>query len=151
MKPLVYRARMWLTTSARDERGSVSVWAAAAAVIMMICVGIAVDLGGQVRAQQHARDVAAQAARVGGQYLDDSAVQGRYPSVAVAQAKSAAGDYLAAAEVTGTVTVTRATTIDVSVTDTYDPLFLGIIGIGDLTVTGDATARVIRTMGDSEQ
>ena len=151
MKPIVYRARMWLATSARDERGSVSVWAAAAAVIMMICVGIAVDLGGQVRAQQHARDVAAQAARVGGQYLDDSAVQGRYPSVAVAQAKSAAGDYLAAAEVTGTVTITGATTIEVAVTDTYDPLFLGIIGIGDLTVTGDATARVIRTMGDSEQ
>lgn len=151
MKPLLKRARTWLATSARDERGSVSVWAAAAAVIMMICVGIAVDLGGQVRAQQHAHDVAAQAARVGGQYLDDSAVQGRYPSVAVAQARSAAGDYLAAAEVTGTVTITGATTIDVSVTDTYDPLFLGIIGIGDLTVTGDATARVIRTMGDSEQ
>ncbi|WP_407345846.1 pilus assembly protein [Pengzhenrongella phosphoraccumulans] len=126
-------------------------WAAAASVVMIICVGIAVDLGGQVRAQQHARDVAAQAARVAGQYLDDSAIEGRFPSVAIGQAKSAASTYLAAADVAGTVTITGATTIHVAVTDTYSPLFLGIIGIADLTVTGDATARVIRTMGDTEQ
>ncbi|QTE31538.1 pilus assembly protein [Pengzhenrongella sicca] len=128
-----------------------SVWAATSAVIMIICVGIAVDLGGQVRAQQQARDLAAQAARVGGQHLDDSAISGRYPLVAIAQAKSAAGNYLTAAEVTGTVTITDATTIRVAVTDTYSPLFLGIVGIADLTVTGDATARVIRTMGETEQ
>lgn len=133
------------------ERGSVSVWAATASVIIIICVGAAVDLGGQVRAQQHARDVAAQAARVGGQYLDASAVQGRYPSIAVGQARSASEDYLAAAGVTGSVTISGGTEIRVSVTDTYDPLFLGIVGIGNLTVSGDATARVIRTMGDAER
>lgn len=128
-----------------------SVWAATTAVVMIICVGIAVDLGGQVRAQQHTRDVAAQAARIGGQQLDATAVSGQYPSLAVGAARTAAADYLAAAGVTGTVTVTAATTIHVAVTDTYTPVFLGIAGIGDLTVTGDATARVIRTMGDSEQ
>ena len=147
MKRHLHPGRTWPATPGADERGSISVWAATAALIMIICVGIAVDLGGQVRAQQHARDVAAQAARVGGQYLDDSAVQGRYPSVAASQAKSAAGDYLAAAGVAGTVTVTGATTIDVDVTDTYNPLFLGVVGIGDLTVTGRASAQVIRTMG----
>lgn len=151
MKRHLTRARAHLASLADDERGSVSVWAATAAVIMIICVGIAVDLGGQVRAQQHVRDVAAQAARVGGQYLDDSAIEGRYPSVAISQAKSAASTYLAAADVAGTITITDATTIRVAVTDTYSPLFLGIVGIADLTVTGDATARVIRTMGDTEQ
>lgn len=132
------------------ERGSVSVWAATAALIMIFCVGVAVDLGGQVRAQQHARDVAGQAARVGGQYLDASAVQGRYPSIAVGQARAAVQDYLAAADVPGSVTITGGTEIHVSVTDTYAPLFLGIVGIGNLTVSGDATARVIRTMGDDQ-
>ena len=145
------RAQTWLAARGFDERGSISVWAATAALVMIICVGIAVDLGGQVRAQQHARDVAAQAARVGGQHLDDGAVQGRYPSVAVAQAKSATAAYLVAAGVTGTVTITGATTIDVAVTDTYNPVFLGVVGVGDLTVTGHASARVIRTMGEGER
>lgn len=135
----------------RGERGSISVWAATSAVIMMICVGIALDLGAQVHAQQHARGVAAQAARVGGQQLDATAVTGNYPSIAVGQARLAAQAYLDASGVDGTVAVTGGDTVHVSVTDTYDPRFLGIIGIQDLTVTGDATAQVIRTMGDQEQ
>lgn len=139
------------TTSARQlERGSVSTWLVLASFAMVVVVGLAVDISGQVHAQQRARDVAAQAARTGGQQLDSSAVQGRYPSIDTGQARAAAQDYLAAAEVSGTVTVTGGTSIRVDVTDTYDPLFLGVIGIHDLTVTGDATARVIRTMGDDE-
>lgn len=133
------------------ERGSVSVWAVTASLIMIICIGAAVDLGGQVRAQQHARDLAAQAARAGGQHLDAAAVQGQYPSIAVGQARTAAQDYLAAADVSGTVTITGGTQIHVSVTRTYDPVFLGIVGITNLTVSGEATARVIRTMGDTER
>jgi hypothetical protein len=43
------------------ERGSVSIWIATSGLVMIILVGLAVDLGGQVHAQQHARDVAAQA------------------------------------------------------------------------------------------
>lgn len=133
------------------ERGSVSVWAVTASLVMIICIGAAVDLGGQVRAQQHVRDLAAQAARAGGQHLDAAAVQGQYPSIAVGQARTAAQDYLAAAEVSGAVTITGGTQIQVSVTRTYDPVFLGIVGISNLTVSGEATARVIRTMGDTER
>lgn len=131
------------------ERGSISVWAATSAVIMLMCIGVAVDLGSQVRAQQHAYDVAAQAARTGGEALDSSSVEGRYPSLTVGQAQAAVNRYLAAAGVTGTMTVTDGTTVHVTVTDTYDPLFLGIVGVHDLTVHGKATARVIRTMGDN--
>lgn len=147
-----YRRRPKPHTTARgaDERGSVSTWLVLASFAMGIVVGLAVDVSGQVHAQQRARDVAAQAARAGGQQLDAAAVQGRYPSIAVGQARAAAQDYLAAAGVTGAVTVTGSTTIRVDVTDTYDPLFLGVVGINNLTVTGDATARVIRTMGDDE-
>ena len=141
----------WLAAAGSDERGSISVWAATSAVIMMICVGIALDLGAQVHAQQHARGVAAQAARVGGQHLDAAAVTGAYPSIAVGEARVAAQAYLEASGVEGTVTVTGGDTVHVSVTDTYDPRFLEIVGISNLTVTGDATAQVIRTLGDREQ
>jgi uncharacterized membrane protein len=145
--------RMWgrLVAAGWHERGSISVWAATSAVIMMICVGIALDLGGQVHAQQHARGVAAQAARAGGQQLDGTAVTGAYPSIAIGQARVAAQTYLAASGVDGTVTITGGDTVHVSVTDTYHPRFLGLVGLGTLTVGGDATAQVVRTLGDREQ
>ena len=54
---------------AEPDRGSVIVWLATAGFAMIVLVGLAVDLSGQVYAQQHARDVAAQAARAGGQQL----------------------------------------------------------------------------------
>ncbi len=151
MNRLLRAWRTWLTSAGRDERGSISVWAATAAVIMMICVGIALDLGGQVHAQQHARGVAAQAARVGGQQLDAIAITGAYPSIAVGQARVAAQDYLDASGVDGTVTISGGTTVHVSVTDAYHPRFLGIVGLSTLTVTGEATAQVVRTLGDREQ
>ena len=56
------------STPAR-ERGSISIWLATTGFAMIVLVGLAVDLGGQVHAQQHARAVAAQAARTGGQQL----------------------------------------------------------------------------------
>ena len=56
-------------TGAARERGSVSVWFATASFVMILLVGLAVDLTGQVHAQQRTRDVAAQAARAGGQEL----------------------------------------------------------------------------------
>lgn len=140
-----------LAVARRDERGSISVWAATSAVVMMVCVGIALDLGGQVHAQQHARGVAAQAARAGGQQLDAAAVTGAYPSIAIGQARVAAQTYLAASGVAGTVTITGGDTVHVSVSDTYHPRFLGIVGLGTLTVSGDASAQVVRTLGDREQ
>ena len=42
-------------------------------------------------------------------------------------------------------------TITVNVTDTYSPKFLSFIGIGNLTVTSHASARLIRSLGGSEQ
>ena len=36
-------------------------------------------------------------------------------------------------------------------TDTYTPKFLSFIGIGDLTVTSQASARLVRSLGGSEQ
>ena len=104
-----------------------------ASFVMMVLVGLAVDLGGQVHAKQRAHDIAAEAARTGGEQVQAApAIEGRYVSVDTAAARTAAEEYLAAAGVTGTVTVTGGDTITVNVTDTYTPKFLGFIGIGDL-------------------
>ena len=79
------------------------------------------------------------------------AVEGRYVALDTAAARRAAEQYLAAAGVEGTVTITGGTTLVVRVTDIYEPTFLSMVGIGDLTVTGDASARLIRTTGGVER
>lgn len=136
----------------RDEDGSITLWMVTASFAMMMLVGLAVDLGGQVHAQQRAQNVAGQAARAGGQEVQAApALQGRYVAINAAAARNAAQDYLSTAGVNGTVSVTDGTTITVSVTDTYRPKFLSIIGLGGLPVTGEASARLIRTVAGSEQ
>ena len=141
-----------MTRRTRDERGSISIWMVTASFVMMMLVGLAVDLGGQVHAKQRAHNIAAEAARTGGEQIEAApAIEGRYVSVDITAARTAAEQYLAAAGVDGTVTVTGGDTIHVAVTDTYAPTFLSFIGIGDLTVTSDASARIVRSLGGTEQ
>lgn len=141
-----------MTRLVRDERGSISLWLVTASFVMITLVGLAVDLGGQVHAQQRAHDIAAQAARAGGQSIQaPAAIEGRSVDVDLRAARIAAQKYLAAAHVEGTVVITGGDTVTVTVTDHYDPQFLGALGISDLTVTGEASARVIRTIGGAEK
>jgi Flp pilus assembly protein TadG len=146
---------MTLQTS-RSERGSVSLWLVLSSFVMIILVGLAVDLSGQVHAQQRAHDLAAQAARAGGERVQAApAIQGRYVDIDTASARAAAQDYLTAAGVDGTVAVAGSTTgramITVHVTDSYQPLFLGLLGIHRFEVSGSATARLIRSVGGTER
>jgi len=136
----------------RDDRGSISIWLATSSFVMLVLVGLAVDLGGQVHAKERAHDVAAEAARTAGEQLRAApAVEGRFVAVDTANARQAALQYLDAAGVNGTVDITNGTTITVRVTDTYNPTFLGAIGINHLTVTAEASARPVRSLGGTEQ
>lgn len=131
----------------RNERGSITVWLALSSFVMIFLVGLAVDLGGQVHAHERAHDLAAQAARAGGEEVEaGAAIQGHDLAISPA-ARAAAERYLDAAGVSGTVAITNGNTITVTVHDSYDPRFLGLVGINRLDVTGTATARLIRTLG----
>lgn len=135
-----------------DERGSISAWAAISAVGLILCLGLAVDLGGRVHTLQRAHDIAQQAARAGGQALNEAnAIRGDVLAVDVAGAKQEAYRYLDGATTSGSVEVTDGTRVTVTVTDTYDTVVLGVIGINSLDVTATATARTVRTMGGTEQ
>ena len=135
-----------------DDRGSVSVWLALASFVMIVLVGLAVDLAGQVHAQQHARDVAAQAARVGGeQVVGASAVRGLGATIDTARAASAARSYLATSGVEGSVRIVNGTTLQVNTTDVYQAKFLSIIGISRMPVTGQAEARLVRVVQGTER
>ena len=134
------------------ERGSISIWMLTSIAVMTLLVGLAVDLSGQVHAQQRARNVAAQAARAAGQELRAApAVEGQYLAVDPARARTAAGRFLAAAGVEGTTTVVNGNEIEIRVTDSYTPQFLSILGINELPVSGTASARLVRTLGGQER
>ncbi len=134
------------------ERGSISVWAALASLALIVCAGLAVDLGGRVHALQRAHDLAQQAARAGGQALTDAhAMRGDVLTIDVTDATREAHRYLDNAGVSGRVVVSDGTRVTVTITDTYDTLILGVIGINTLDVTATATARTVRTLGGTER
>ncbi|MEL7975193.1 Tad domain-containing protein [Isoptericola sp. F-RaC21] len=135
------------------ERGSVSIWLALGAFVMIVVVGMAVDLSGQVLAQQHARDVAQQAARAGGQQLvAPDALRGTDVAINAAAAQAAAQEYLRTTGVTGQAQVVGGgTRVVVTTEDDYHPKFLGIIGIRAMSVSGRGEARVVRAFEGVER
>lgn len=136
----------------RRDRGSVTVWLALTSFVMIVLVGLAVDLTGQVHAQQRARDIAAQAARTGGQQLNvATAIRGLGVQVNPVQAVNAAQTYLAGSEVSGSASIVNGTTLVVTTTDTYQTKFLSIIGLGSMRVSGKAEVRIVRAVGGVEQ
>lgn len=130
------------------ERGSISAFACLAAVVLMTCLALAVDLAGQVSAEQNARAVAAEAARVGGQQITAAAMRGDDVSLAVGEARAAALAHLQDAGVSGDVQVTGGDTVTVTIADRYQTVFLGALGFDTLPVSGAVAARSIRTIGD---
>ena len=134
------------------ERGSVSIWMVTGAFVMIVLVGVAVDLTGQVRAQQQAHAIAQQAARNGGQQIEAAGgVRGTSAHANLALAVNSAQAHLSNSGVSGVVTVEGGTRIVVTANDTYQTKFLSIIGIGGLPVTGSAEARIVRAVDGNEQ
>lgn len=132
---------------ARDERGSVTLWGVLIALVLVTVIGITVDLTGQVNAQQRAHDLAQQAGRTAANQVQGSQImRGQSPQIDASAARTAAQGYLAAAGVEGTVQITGPTTLSVRVTVLYQPKFLGAVGIGPKTVSGDATIQLSRVV-----
>lgn len=138
---------------AGHERGSITIWFALSTFVMIVLVGLAVDLSGQIHAQQHARNVAAQAARVGGQELNAPVgIRGTGAHANTALAVNAAQAHLNAAGLSGMVSLqSGGTRLVVTTSDVYSTKFLGIIGIGSMPVTGSAEARIVRAVQGGEQ
>lgn len=135
----------------RADRGSVTVWLATSSFIMIVLVGLAVDLAGQVRSQQRVRNVAAQAARAGGQELNGPrAIRGLSVKANPVKAARTSQAYLSTAGVSGTA-VAKGDTVTVSASDTYSTKFLSVIGLKRMRVTGRAEVRIVRVSGGVER
>lgn len=139
-------------TLRRDERGSTTLFFVVMAIGLLAVVGLVVDGGGKIRELQQANAVAAQAARAGGQAINQpQAVRGNGATVNTAAAQAAAQLYLDQAGMNGHVQVLAGgTRLRVTTTSTYNTVFLGLAGVNQMTVTGDAEVRLVEGIDGSE-
>lgn len=135
----------------RSERGAVTVWLAGASVLMISVIGIGVDLGGQLHAKAHALTVATQAARTGAEQITPEAMLGARPKLDTGHARTAALEYLRSAGLDGSVTIDRGVRVTVTAVDTYQPIFLGTIGVGTISVHATSTAELERALDGSQR
>ncbi|MFI6029579.1 pilus assembly protein TadG-related protein [Amycolatopsis magusensis] len=125
------------------ERGSATVWIIGLSVVLILAIGGAVD--GTRKAQAHSQATAAaeEAARAAGQALrvralarGEAAVVDHEPAIAEAHR------YLQAVGAEGKASVTGST-ITVDATITRPTIFLGLLGISEISARGQGTADLI--------
>lgn len=136
-------ARVW---SAECGGGSVTVPVAAAMLAIFAIIGLAVDGGRQAQHIARADALAEEAARAGGQAVRQSALIGGTVQVDSAAARAAAQNYLAAADVSGTVLLVGDDRIRVTVTTSQPTVLLGMVGYDTLSATGSGEALLVPTV-----
>ncbi|MFC3503708.1 pilus assembly protein TadG-related protein [Micromonospora krabiensis] len=135
--------------SAPHDAGRVSIFLAVAMVGVLALIGLSFDGAGQLRTLQRADNLAAEAARAGGQAIDRAtAIAGGPKRIDQPQARAAVADYLATVDTAGHSVsfpvVDGETLVSVRVEVTYHRSMLGLFGFPDtVTVTGEATARAL--------
>lgn len=130
------RRRTWW----RADDGQVSAFVLAFTTGLLALTGLTLDGGLALSAKVRATGQAEAAARAGAQAIDlatyrDTGKLHLLPAHAGAYARA----HLAAEHATGSVTVSDDT-VTVTVTTTQPTQLLGLVGIGSLTVHGDASA-----------
>ncbi|MCG5438735.1 pilus assembly protein TadG-related protein [Micromonospora foliorum] len=136
-------------SSPAGEHGRVSIFLAVTMVGVLTIIGLSFDGAGQLRTLQRAQNLAAEAARAGGQAIDRAtAIEGGPKRINEPAARVAVANYLAAVNTAGhTVNfpeVDGETLIRVTVSITYQRSMIGpFVQDKTVTVTGEATARAI--------
>jgi Flp pilus assembly protein TadG len=136
-------------TAGRDDadRGAATLFVIGLSTMLLVLSGLVVDGGMAINARAQAADVAEQAARAGAQEIDENVLRNSGNVVLDADAASDAAEgflnesgFSAKPNADGTVTV-NGDEVTVAVSRNYNTIMLGLIGIGEFTVSADATAR----------
>lgn len=142
--PAMSLREKWTDFRSRDGEdgsgGGMSLVLLLCAVALLVVLGLVVDGGTKAQALDRANRIAMEAAAAGAQ-----AVTTGGGDVNAAAADAAVQDYLAAEGVTGEAQV-QANRVDVAVTLTTPTKMLSMVGIDEITVTGDGYANVIYTL-----
>lgn len=130
------------------ESGRVSLFLAVALLGVLAAIGLAFDGAGQLRSMQRADNLAAEAARTGGQAIDlGRAIAGESKVLDEAEARAAIQAYISSVSYATLREVTFAPggqELTVVVEVRYDTIFLNLLGFPNQTVvSGKATARLL--------
>ena len=128
------------------ETGSVTVFTAVIAFAMLLCAGLMVDGGAKIQAYLEAYATAEEASRAGAGQIDTghAYANGRF-EIDATQALNAARAYLSSAGHIGTVS-TAGNQVRVTVTVSKPTVLISLIGIGTVTATAAATARMFHSI-----
>ena len=125
------------------EAGTLSIFVAITATMLLMLTGLVLDGGGRLRKIEDADALAQEAARAGGQQIDQAALlQGRGLRLDPTAAEAAAEAYLNRNDLTGTVVATP-TLVTVTVDTTYPTSLLSLVGLDSLPVHGVGEARLV--------
>lgn len=143
------QARHRHTLTGRRERGGIAPMVAILAAVMLLATALVIDLSSRVQTVSRAQTVAQEAARAGGQQIAPDAILGRDTGLDTTKAAAAARSYLRQSGHGGTVTVNGSTVV-VTTTQTWSPVFLGAVGVGPAQITGTATIDTRRAQNGQE-
>ena len=132
----------WTRVQHDPDRGSITAYLLIMTVALVVLAGLVLDGGAALTAHGTAADTAQQAARAGADALDEQSLRASAPAGLTtnpAAAREAAAAVLAAADVSGDVTVT-GTTVTVTARATTPTAILAIVGIDQVGGTATATA-----------
>ena len=132
----------WTRVQHEPDRGSITAYLLIMTVALVVLAGLVLDGGAALTAHGAAADTAQQAARAGADALDEQSLRASAPAGLTtnpAAAREAAAAVLAAADVTGDITVT-GTTVTVTARATKPTAILAIVGIDQVGGTATATA-----------
>ncbi|PZF86504.1 pilus assembly protein TadG-related protein [Jiangella anatolica] len=124
-----------------DQTGSFTLMFAVLTIALLAIAGLVHDGRRQLTAQQRADAVASEAARAAGQEIDGSTLTGS-PGLDRVRAVAAARDHLAAAGLSGSVSI-DGNRIVVRADATEPAAILPLVGITTLEASGTASADIV--------
>ncbi|MFD7454023.1 hypothetical protein [Kitasatospora sp. NPDC059827] len=130
------------TAGRRSDRGAVALFVAICAAYLVLVIALVIDAGGRLRVAERTDAYAQEAARVGGQQLDQADVlQGKGFKVRQDYVRQAAGIYLDryGLKVDDVVFSDDDKVVTVTVRADYRPVLLGALGERKVTGKGSAT------------
>lgn len=130
------------------EDGAVTVFFAVLALALLLVIGLVADGGAKVRASSQAYQIAAEAARAGGQAIDlDSLASSGGLQIDRSAAVQTAQAHLRAVGADGEVSLAASgTELTVEVHVSKPTAFLSLIGIRTVTGTGNARAVLVHEL-----
>jgi Flp pilus assembly protein TadG len=121
------------------EQGSFTVFVAVLTLALFSLVGLVIDGGRAVAAQNAAAGEAEQAARLGADQISLQAIRSGIVSIDPASATKAVNSYLQAVGTDGAVTVVGQT-VTVHIRSSEPTVILGIIGVEQIGISATASA-----------